>query len=140
MIASGRFNVPHIPAIQGLGVWQRKFPDKVYHSREYRRADGLEGKTILVVGASASATGISADVNPIAGKSLLSVRVSVQTAETSSHRTFGSSLDRTLATIHERRFDAKSISAPFRQTQRSCLRSKRSVLSATTYRGASSSS
>jgi len=76
VVASGRFNVPHIPAIEGLAKWQEKFPDKVYHSREYRRSNGLEGKTVLVVGASASATGISADINPVAGKSLLSVRVS----------------------------------------------------------------
>ncbi|ORY26025.1 hypothetical protein BCR39DRAFT_470728 [Naematelia encephala] len=76
VIASGRFNVPHIPAIPGLTEWQSRFPDNIQHSREYRDAETIKGKNVVVVGASASATGISVDINAWVNKSYLSVRAS----------------------------------------------------------------
>ena len=54
IVASGRFNVPHIPAIPGLAVWQERFPDRVLHSRQYRRPEHLDGRSVLVVGAGVS--------------------------------------------------------------------------------------
>lgn len=78
IVASGRFNVPHIPPIVGLAEWQESFPEQVYHSREYRNTSGLEGKNVIVVGGSASATGISADINTVVNTSYLSIRVSTR--------------------------------------------------------------
>ncbi|ORY23681.1 hypothetical protein BCR39DRAFT_566786 [Naematelia encephala] len=74
VVASGRFNVPHIPAIPGLIEWQKRVPEKIIHSRQYRSAGDLKDKNVIVIGASASATGISADINTFAKTSYLSVR------------------------------------------------------------------
>lgn len=64
--------MPHIPSIPGLEAWQGRFP--IIHSRQYRSADELRGKDVIVVGASASATGISLDINNVVKTSYLSVR------------------------------------------------------------------
>jgi cation diffusion facilitator CzcD-associated flavoprotein CzcO len=54
IVATGRFNVPFIPAIPGLSDWQHRFPDSVIHSRQYRTSDIAVGRNVLVVGASVS--------------------------------------------------------------------------------------
>ncbi|KAJ3552034.1 hypothetical protein NP233_g12965 [Leucocoprinus birnbaumii] len=51
VIASGRFNAPNIPTIQGLEIWGQKFPGKILHSRQYRRPEDYANKTIVIVGA-----------------------------------------------------------------------------------------
>ncbi|WVF68313.1 hypothetical protein IAT40_003078 [Kwoniella sp. CBS 6097] len=74
VIAAGRFNVPHIPSIPGLAEWQARFPSEIIHSRQYRSPEIAKDKNVVVVGASASATGISIDINPYATTSYLSIR------------------------------------------------------------------
>lgn len=37
-----------VPPIPNLGDWARAFPERVFHSREYRRPEGLSGKVSLV--------------------------------------------------------------------------------------------
>ncbi|WVQ95865.1 hypothetical protein IAU59_002964 [Kwoniella sp. CBS 9459] len=74
VIAAGRFNVPHIPSIPGLAEWQARYPSDILHSRQYRYPETTKGKNVIVVGASASATGISVDINPYARTSYLSIR------------------------------------------------------------------
>ncbi|WWD04372.1 hypothetical protein V865_002441 [Kwoniella europaea PYCC6329] len=74
VVASGRFNIPHIPSIPGLIEWQKRFPEHILHSRQYRFTDSVKDQNVIVVGASASATGISLDINPLAKTSYLSIR------------------------------------------------------------------
>ncbi|KAF5343912.1 hypothetical protein D9758_012108 [Tetrapyrgos nigripes] len=74
VVATGRYNAPHIPSIAGLDEWAAKFPDSVVHSRSYRRPEDLQNKTVLIIGASTSAVEISIDVNKHAKNVLLSVR------------------------------------------------------------------
>ncbi|WWC92596.1 uncharacterized protein L201_007555 [Kwoniella dendrophila CBS 6074] len=74
VVAAGRFNIPHIPAIPGLVEWQKRFPEQIIHSRQYRFGSTTKGKNVIVVGASASATGISLDINAFASTSYLSIR------------------------------------------------------------------
>ncbi|OCF42673.1 hypothetical protein I317_03532 [Kwoniella heveanensis CBS 569] len=74
VIAAGRFNIPHIPSIPGLADWQVRFPSEILHSRQYRSPEISQGKNVIVVGASASATGISIDINSYAAISYLSIR------------------------------------------------------------------
>nr|XP_019009539.1 uncharacterized protein I206_06188 [Kwoniella pini CBS 10737]OCF48320.1 hypothetical protein I206_06188 [Kwoniella pini CBS 10737] len=75
IVAAGRFNIPHIPAIEGLVEWSHRFPEQVFHSRQYRYGESAVGKNVIVIGASASATGVSQDINTYAKNSYLSIRV-----------------------------------------------------------------
>ncbi|WVF68325.1 hypothetical protein IAT40_003090 [Kwoniella sp. CBS 6097] len=74
VVATGRFNVPHIPSIQGFGQWQDSFPNEIIHCRQYRESRDYRSKNVLIVGASDSAAGIAADILESANKVFLSVR------------------------------------------------------------------
>ncbi|KAJ6562008.1 hypothetical protein B0H19DRAFT_992041 [Mycena capillaripes] len=74
VVATGTFNAPNIPNISGLVEWSQKFPESVSHSREYRYPEKFSNKSILVVGAGPSATGIAADLNPFVKRNYLSLR------------------------------------------------------------------
>ncbi|KAH8813506.1 FAD/NAD(P)-binding domain-containing protein [Flagelloscypha sp. PMI_526] len=79
VVATGRFNVPYIPPIPGLEDWQKRFPERVQHARQYRRPEPYEGRNVIVVGAGPSATEVSRDVNKVVNASYLSVRTSKDT-------------------------------------------------------------
>jgi len=51
VVATGRYNAPNIPNVQGLEKWAKEFPKGYSHSRQYRRPQVFAGKTILMVGA-----------------------------------------------------------------------------------------
>ncbi|KAF7362502.1 Dimethylaniline monooxygenase [Mycena venus] len=74
VIATGTFNAPNIPNIPGLAEWSRRFPGSIVHSREYRHPEKFSNKSVLMVGAGTSATGISADINPFVKRNYLSLR------------------------------------------------------------------
>lgn len=40
----GESDAPHVPNIPGLADWAHKFPDQVYHIREYRTPESFLGK------------------------------------------------------------------------------------------------
>lgn len=45
IVATAENDSPYVPKhFGGLREWAKAFPDKVYHSREFRRAEDLEGK------------------------------------------------------------------------------------------------
>ena len=44
VVASGRFDSPSVPNIVGLDQWAKAFPERIYHSREYRKPEELAGK------------------------------------------------------------------------------------------------
>ena len=54
VVATGRFNAPHVPDIPGLQAWADQFPDRVIHSRQYRRPQPYTNQTVLIVGGSVS--------------------------------------------------------------------------------------
>ncbi|KAJ7621042.1 hypothetical protein FB45DRAFT_928193 [Roridomyces roridus] len=74
VVATGRYNAPNIPGIDGLEDWAGKFPGSIIHSRQYRRPQPFENKTVLVVGGATSAVEISRDITPFTGKIYQSVR------------------------------------------------------------------
>ncbi|KAF8201084.1 hypothetical protein K438DRAFT_635384 [Mycena galopus ATCC 62051] len=74
VIATGTFNAPNIPQIPGLAEWSRRFPGSIVHSREYRHPEKFSNKSVLMVGAGTSATGISADIHPFVKRNYLSLR------------------------------------------------------------------
>jgi hypothetical protein len=40
-----------MPNIEGLAEWAKRFPDRISHSRQYRRPEPFSNQTVLVVGA-----------------------------------------------------------------------------------------
>ncbi|KAJ7848780.1 FAD/NAD-P-binding domain-containing protein [Mycena leptocephala] len=77
VIATGPYVSPHVPNIAGLVDWS-KVKDagrySVYHSQSYRRPERYENKTILIVGASVSASEIARDISPYARTIIASIR------------------------------------------------------------------
>ncbi|KAF6752068.1 hypothetical protein DFP72DRAFT_905992 [Ephemerocybe angulata] len=51
VVATGRYNAPNIPVINGLAKWNEEFPGKLRHSRQYRRPEVYANKTVLIIGA-----------------------------------------------------------------------------------------
>jgi cation diffusion facilitator CzcD-associated flavoprotein CzcO len=58
VVASGHFNLPYVPEIEGIREWNRQFPNSITHSKYFRRPDDYSGKV--------SITGLLA--NPRAGR------------------------------------------------------------------------
>lgn len=54
VVATGTFNAPKMPNITGLEAWNDRFPERIMHSRQYRRPDHFANKTVLIVGSSVS--------------------------------------------------------------------------------------
>ena len=54
VVASGHFDVPYIPDIQGVKEWNERSPGTLNHSKFYRRPDDYRGKVSLLCHASKS--------------------------------------------------------------------------------------
>lgn len=63
-----------MPNTPGLVDWKRAYPDRVTHSKSYRTPEGYEGKNVLLIGGSVSATDIARELGPISGKTYQSNR------------------------------------------------------------------
>ncbi|KAK7046776.1 dimethylaniline monooxygenase [Favolaschia claudopus] len=77
VVATGPYVSPHVATIKGLVEWSKVKDGEqysVYHSQSYRRPQRYENKTILIVGASVSASEIARDIAPYARDVLASVR------------------------------------------------------------------
>ncbi|KAJ7474912.1 FAD/NAD-P-binding domain-containing protein [Mycena latifolia] len=77
VVASGPLTIAHIPAIQGIGDWSIATQDgryNLHHSQSYRHPERYSGKTVLVVGASISATEIGRKIAPFVHRLIVSVR------------------------------------------------------------------
>ncbi|KAI0788896.1 hypothetical protein C8Q75DRAFT_793645 [Abortiporus biennis] len=74
VVATGRYNAPNIPNIDGLTAWNAQFPKNIQHSRQYRRPEQYLNKTVLVVGGGTSGGEIARDLNLHARQVYLSTR------------------------------------------------------------------
>lgn len=54
VIANGHYAVPFIPHVEGLEEYQKRFPDRVIHSKHYRSPTIYSGLKVLTIGNSAS--------------------------------------------------------------------------------------
>ncbi|WVW85174.1 hypothetical protein I302_107212 [Kwoniella bestiolae CBS 10118] len=78
VVATGGYHAAHVPDIPGLTQWstvQRRdghFP--VHHSQHYRNPAPYKRKTVLIVGASVSASEISRRIGPHVDKLYISIR------------------------------------------------------------------
>ncbi|KAJ7171289.1 FAD/NAD-P-binding domain-containing protein [Mycena filopes] len=77
VVSVGYYSTAHIPAIKGLGNWSAAVKDgrySVHHSQSYRHPESYAGKTVLIVGASVSATDIARSIAPFTRQLFASVR------------------------------------------------------------------
>jgi len=66
VIATGHYHAPNVPDLPGLAEWKRKFPDRVWHSKLYRRPDAFKNQNILLIGAGVSSLDIAKDLADVA--------------------------------------------------------------------------
>lgn len=66
VVASGHFNVPFIPHIDGLAEFEEAHPGSVKHSKMFRGRAAYQGKRVVIVGGSVSAADISYDLIGVA--------------------------------------------------------------------------
>ncbi|KAK3313731.1 hypothetical protein B0H66DRAFT_566840 [Apodospora peruviana] len=74
VVASGHYNMPRIPDIDGLKELKAAYPGRVSHSKQYRDARKYSGQNVLVVGAGVSALDICRELDGVANKTYQSVR------------------------------------------------------------------
>lgn len=60
ILATGHYSLPFIPNVPGIKEWSEKYPGHIQHSKYYNDpVETFEGKTVLIVGNSASGLDIS---------------------------------------------------------------------------------
>lgn len=68
VICTGHYDLPHIPQVKGITEWTAKYPGTIIHSKYYNDPTDYAGKTVLVVGNSASGLDVSMQVADYATK------------------------------------------------------------------------
>ena len=71
IVASGNYNVPYIPDIQGVQTWDATFPASISHSKYYRTPKSFNEKKVVIIGNSASGLDISSQIVHTCQKPLL---------------------------------------------------------------------
>ncbi|KAK3400945.1 hypothetical protein B0T20DRAFT_157495 [Sordaria brevicollis] len=74
VVASGHYNMPRIPQIEGLSEWKVSFPDRVIHSKRYRNPEKYRDQNVLVIGAGVSATDVCKELGDMSNKTFQSTR------------------------------------------------------------------
>ncbi|KAL2814676.1 major facilitator superfamily domain-containing protein [Aspergillus cavernicola] len=64
VVASGHYHTPRVPDTPGLAEAKAQWPSRIMHSKGYRRADGYEGKNVLLIGGAVSAVDIAREISP----------------------------------------------------------------------------
>ncbi|XP_028442626.1 dimethylaniline monooxygenase [N-oxide-forming] 5-like [Perca flavescens] len=72
MVCTGHYTQPHLPLSDFPGV--ETFKGRYFHSWEYRNTEGLQGKSVVVIGIGNSGGDIAVDVSRVAQKVYLSTR------------------------------------------------------------------
>ncbi|KAK5631853.1 hypothetical protein RRF57_007567 [Xylaria bambusicola] len=68
VVASGHYHIPFVPDTPGLSDWKARFAGRVIHSKSYRMPKPFKDKTVLLVGAGASALDVAREVCAVGGK------------------------------------------------------------------------
>lgn len=66
VVANGHYHATNIPDIKGLKEWKEAFPDRVHHSKLYRRADAFQDQNVLIIGAGVSSTDMARELGTVA--------------------------------------------------------------------------
>ncbi|KAF8215144.1 hypothetical protein K438DRAFT_1800780 [Mycena galopus ATCC 62051] len=77
VLATSQYTSAHVPEIEGIVDWSKAKEGEnysMYHSQSYRHPERYAGKTVLIVGASVSASEIARDISPFAQRIVASIR------------------------------------------------------------------
>ncbi|KAJ7738967.1 FAD/NAD-P-binding domain-containing protein [Mycena metata] len=77
VLATGPYTSAHVPEIDGIVDWSKAKEGEhysIYHSQSYRHPERYARKTVLIVGASVSASEIARDISPFVHRIIASVR------------------------------------------------------------------
>ena len=66
VVANGHYHATNIPDIPGLKEWKEAFPDRVQHSKLYRRAASFQDQNVLIIGAGVSSTDMARELGGVA--------------------------------------------------------------------------
>ena len=71
VVANGHYTVPNLPAIEGIREWDEMNKGVISHSKSYRRSQPFTNKKVIIVGNSASAIDIAAQIGKVCKGPLL---------------------------------------------------------------------
>ncbi|WVQ82943.1 hypothetical protein IAT38_005079 [Cryptococcus sp. DSM 104549] len=71
VVATGHYNAPYIPYLEGADTWSAAWPEKLIHSQGYRKPEPYADKTVLIVGIGTSGNDIGKDLAAYAKKIFL---------------------------------------------------------------------
>lgn len=74
VVANGHYHAPNIPDVPGLKEWKSAFPDRIQHSKLYRRASSFKDQNVLIIGAGVSSTDIARELGSVAKSVFQSAR------------------------------------------------------------------
>ncbi|KAF2015865.1 pantothenate transporter [Aaosphaeria arxii CBS 175.79] len=66
VVASGHYHAARVPDIPGLADWKRQWPERVEHSKSFRKPEDYKGKNFLLIGGGVSSTDIARELAPFA--------------------------------------------------------------------------
>lgn len=74
VVANGHYTVPNIPFIEGLALFNKKYPGSVLQAKSYRNPDEFRNKKVVFVGNSFSTVNLVQYVAPVAKSVVVSKR------------------------------------------------------------------
>ncbi|KAJ5813178.1 hypothetical protein N7447_010201 [Penicillium robsamsonii] len=63
IVASGHYHTPLVPNIRGLPEAKARWPERIFHSKSFRRSKGFEGKNVLLLGGGVSSLDIAKEIS-----------------------------------------------------------------------------
>ncbi|KAJ5357030.1 Dimethylaniline monooxygenase N-oxide-forming [Penicillium concentricum] len=74
IVASGHYHTPLVPNIRGLPDAKARWPERIFHSKSFRRSKGFEGKNVLLLGGGVSSLDIAKEISGTANHVYQSTR------------------------------------------------------------------
>ncbi|CDM31473.1 hypothetical protein DTO006G1_8800 [Penicillium roqueforti] len=63
IVASGHYHTPLVPNIRGLPEAKAQWPERIFHSKSFRRSEGFKGKNVLLLGGGVSSLDIATEIS-----------------------------------------------------------------------------
>ncbi|CAI7656041.1 unnamed protein product [Penicillium glandicola] len=63
IVASGHYHTPLVPNIRGLPEAKAQWPERIFHSKSFRRSEGFKGKNVLLLGGGVSSLDIASEIS-----------------------------------------------------------------------------
>ncbi|EYE98611.1 putative FAD dependent oxidoreductase [Aspergillus ruber CBS 135680] len=63
VVASGHYQTPRVPDIPGLAEAKAHWPERIFHSKRYRKPEGYQKKNVLLIGGAVSAIDIAKEIS-----------------------------------------------------------------------------